>query len=64
MYPVDQARAQEEQIRQEAGVEVQYFYYPAGHAFANDDNHLGTYDADSATLAWQRTVDFLHAKID
>jgi carboxymethylenebutenolidase len=63
MYPVDQARAQEEQIRQEAGVEVQYFYYPAGHAFANDDNHLGTYDADSAGLAWQRTVDFLHAKI-
>nr|WP_294695654.1 dienelactone hydrolase family protein [uncultured Friedmanniella sp.] len=63
MYPVDQARAQEQQIRAEAGVPVEYFYYPAGHAFANDDDHLGTYDPDSAALAWQRTIDFLHAQL-
>ncbi len=63
MYPVDQARAQEQQIRDEAGVEVEYFYYPAGHAFANDDDHLGTYDADAAALAWQRAVGFLHAHL-
>lgn len=63
MYPVDQARAQEQQIRAEAGVKVDYFYYPAGHAFANDDDHLGTYDPESAALAWRRTVDFLHAEL-
>ncbi|GAA1431432.1 dienelactone hydrolase family protein [Microlunatus lacustris] len=63
MYPVDQARAQEQQIRDEAGVEVEYFYYPAGHAFANDDDHMGTYDADSAALAWQRTLEFLHRQL-
>jgi carboxymethylenebutenolidase len=63
MYPVDQARLQEQQIRDEAGVEVEYFYYPAGHAFANDDDHLGTYDADSAAQAWKRALDFLHAQL-
>ena len=63
MYPVDDAHAQEAQIREQAGVDVEYFYYPAGHAFANPDNHLGTYDADSAELAWSRTVDFLRTSL-
>ncbi|HEY0359048.1 MAG TPA: dienelactone hydrolase family protein [Mycobacteriales bacterium] len=62
-YPVEQARQQEEQIRRESGAEVEFFYYPAGHAFHNDTNALGTYDAESAKLAWQRTVDFLRAKL-
>ena len=62
-YPADEARKQEQQIRQESGAEVQFFYYPAGHAFHNDQDLLGTYDAESAKLAWQRTVDFLHAKL-
>lgn len=63
MYPADAARAQEQQIREQAGVEVEYFYYPAGHAFVNPDDHLGTYDAESAALAWSRTLDFLHAQL-
>ncbi len=63
MYPVDQAYAQEQQLRAESSAEVEFFYYPAGHAFENDDDHLGTYDADSAALAWQRTLDFLHAHL-
>jgi len=63
MYPVDSAHAQEAQIRAESSAEVEYFYYPAGHAFANDDDHLGTYDAEAAGLAWQRTLDFLHAQL-
>lgn len=62
-YPVDQARAQEQQIRDESGAEVEFFYYPAGHAFHNDENKLGTYDEASATLAWQRTVDFLRTRV-
>jgi carboxymethylenebutenolidase len=62
-YPAEQARQQEEQIRKESGAEVEFFYYPAGHAFHNDTNALGTYDAENAKLAWQRTVDFLRAKL-
>jgi carboxymethylenebutenolidase len=63
MYPVDAAREQEEQIRRESGAEVEFFYYPAGHAFHNDHDHLGTYDPENAKLAWQRSVDFLRAKL-
>jgi carboxymethylenebutenolidase len=63
MYPVATARALEQQIRDESGADVEFFYYPAGHAFHNDENLLGTYDADSAKLAWQRTVRFLKEKL-
>jgi carboxymethylenebutenolidase len=63
MYPVDQARAQEQQIREESQGSVEFFYYPAGHAFFNDKDKLGTYDPESARLAWQRTVDFLRSHL-
>jgi len=63
MYPVATARALEEQIREESGADVEFFYYPAGHAFHNDENLLGTYDPDSAKLAWQRTVAFLKERL-
>jgi carboxymethylenebutenolidase len=62
-YPVEQARQQEQQIREESGAEVQFFYYPAGHAFHNDKDRLGTYDEESAKLAWSRTVDFLRSHV-
>ncbi len=62
-YPVEQARAQESTMRAQSGADVEFFYYPAGHAFHNDDNLLGTYDAQSAALAWGRTVAFLHARL-
>lgn len=63
-FPVDQARAQEAQIREESGAPVEFFYYPAGHAFHNDENALGTYDEASAKLAWSRAVAFLHQQLD
>jgi len=62
-YPAADARKQEEQIRSESGAVAQFFYYPAGHAFHNDQNLIGTYDPDSARLAWQRTIGFLHEKL-
>ena len=62
-YPVAKAQEQEEQIRYESGAEVTFFYYPAGHAFHNDDNRLGTYDADNAKLAFGRMVDFLKHRV-
>ena len=62
-YPVEQAREQEERIRAESVAEVTYFYYDAGHAFHNDENLIGTYDAEKAQLAWGRSVEFLKAKV-
>ncbi len=62
-YPADDARRQADQIRSESGADVEFFYYPAGHAFHNDTNKLGTYDEDSARLAWERTVSFLKARL-
>jgi carboxymethylenebutenolidase len=63
MYPPDQARALEQQIREEAGVPVEFFYYDAGHAFHNDENKMGTYDEANAKLAWGRAVDFLRGNL-
>ncbi len=62
-YPVAAARQQEQQLREESGAEVEYFYYPAGHAFHNDEDLLGTHDPESAALAWSRTVAFLRSHI-
>ena len=41
----------------------QFLFYPAGHAFLNDENLLGTYDPEQATLAWSRTVEFLRQNL-
>ncbi len=62
-YPVDQAREQEQQIRAQSQADVEFFYYPAGHAFHNDKDKMGTYDEQSARQAWQRTVEFLKANL-
>jgi carboxymethylenebutenolidase len=61
--PADAAREQADQIRTESGAEVEYFFYPAGHAFHNDENLLGTYDKEQADLAWDRAVAFLKTKL-
>jgi carboxymethylenebutenolidase len=62
-YPVDQARAQEQQIREQSGADVEFHYYDAAHAFHNDTNTLGTYSPEDAKLAWGRTVAFLHEQL-
>jgi carboxymethylenebutenolidase len=62
-FPVDQARGFEQKLRKEASGDVTFYYYPAGHAFHNDENKLGSYNKDSAQQAWQRTVEFLKSKL-
>jgi carboxymethylenebutenolidase len=62
-YPVEEARKQEAVIREESGAEVEFFYYDAGHAFNNDENLIGTYDAGAAKQAWDRAVAFLKANV-
>ncbi|MFI6444797.1 dienelactone hydrolase family protein [Kitasatospora sp. NPDC050543] len=34
-------------------------FYPAGHAFMNEENVTGTYDALQSRIAWRRTLSFL-----
>jgi carboxymethylenebutenolidase len=63
MYPPDQAKALEQQIRAESGAEVTFYFYPAGHAFHNDENLMGTFDPENAKLAWSRTVEFLKSQL-
>jgi carboxymethylenebutenolidase len=63
MFPVDEARKLEEQIRNESGAAVEFFYYDAGHAFHNDEDLIGTYDPDAARTAWERAVAFLKANV-
>ncbi|MEX2290111.1 MAG: dienelactone hydrolase family protein [Mycobacteriales bacterium] len=62
-YPAGDARAQETQIREESGADVEFHFYDAGHAFHNDTDRLGTYSPDDAALAWSRTVDFLRTNV-
>ena len=47
-------------VEQQSGQRPQVHMYPAGHAFLNDANPLGTHDAEQADIAWRRTTEFLH----
>lgn len=58
--PVDAVRELSAKIEAESKQRPEIFFYPAGHAFMNDENLLGTYDADQAQVAWGRAVRFLH----
>ncbi len=40
-----------------------HVYEGTGHPFANEEDPFGTYDADAATLAWDRTLDLLRAHL-
>jgi carboxymethylenebutenolidase len=55
----DAVRALAARIEAESGVKPEFHIYPAGHAFFNDENHMGTYDPEQAQLAWTRTLEFL-----
>jgi carboxymethylenebutenolidase len=50
-------------IETESGVLPNFHLYPAGHAFFNDEDHLGTYDPEQAQLAWTRTLAFLRSSL-
>ncbi|MFL6237876.1 MAG: dienelactone hydrolase family protein [Actinomycetes bacterium] len=63
MFPVQQVREFEQKLREQAKGEVTFYYYPAGHAFHNDENKIGNYDKDAAQQAWQRTLEFIQAKL-
>jgi len=60
----ERARQIEQAIVDQAGVDVQFNIHPgAGHAFFNDANAFGTYDADLAATTWDGTLAFLRANL-
>jgi carboxymethylenebutenolidase len=61
--PPEAVRQLAQRIESESRVQPEFHFYPAGHAFFNDENHLGTYDEQQAQLAWNRTLEFLRAHV-
>ncbi|MCQ4081033.1 dienelactone hydrolase family protein [Streptomyces sp. RB6PN25] len=49
-------------IRSQSGITPQFHLYPAGHAFFND-SRPETHDPASASLAWDRTLEFLRTHL-
>jgi carboxymethylenebutenolidase len=62
-YPIEKARALEQQLKSESKAPAEFFYYPAGHAFSNDKDLMGTYDPQAAAQSWARAVAFLHSHL-
>ena len=63
MAPPEAVQQLADRIEQESGTRPDFRIYPAGHAFFNDENLLGTYDAEQAATAWQSTLDFLRQQL-
>ena len=61
--PLDAARGLADKVAGDAKVTPEFHEYPAGHAFLNDENLLGTFDAEQARVAWDRAVAFLKAHV-
>ncbi|MDQ1704008.1 MAG: carboxymethylenebutenolidase [Frankiaceae bacterium] len=46
------------------GKDVEFIVYPGtGHAFGNEENALGTHDAEATKTAWDRAIAFLRGKL-
>jgi carboxymethylenebutenolidase len=63
MQSPDQVRQLADTIEKQTGQRPDFRFYPAGHAFFNDENLLGTYDPEQAAKAWDATVRFLREQL-
>ncbi|SFN02969.1 carboxymethylenebutenolidase [Pseudonocardia ammonioxydans] len=52
-----------DRIERESGRRPEFHQYPAGHAFFNDENLMGTYDREQAGIAWTRATGFLREQV-
>ncbi|GLW56784.1 dienelactone hydrolase family protein [Kitasatospora phosalacinea] len=57
---VDEAAAR---IGEATGRHPEIHFYPAGHAFLNDEKTPSTYDPLQAEIAWRRTLSFLRGHL-
>lgn len=56
-------KALEEELKG-MGKDVEFTIYPGtGHAFANEENPLGTHDADAAASAWAATIELFRSEL-
>jgi len=63
MAPPEAVQQLADRIENESGTRPDFRIYPAGHAFFNDENHLGTYDPEQAEKAWGATLQFLRSNL-
>jgi Dienelactone hydrolase family len=61
--PPPLAEELDERISADARTKPEIDNYPAGHAFLNEEDLLGTYDVEQARIAWDRAVAFLGAHL-
>jgi len=62
-FPPAAIKALEAELKS-LGKDVAFEVHPgSGHAFTNEDNPFGTYDADLSAACWTETVQFLHAQL-
>ncbi|RKE22855.1 dienelactone hydrolase family protein [Streptomyces sp. TLI_171] len=57
--PVDAVDEAAVRIGEATGRRPEIHFYPAGHAFMNDEKTPSSYDPLQAEIAWRRTVSFL-----
>ncbi|QYJ03596.1 dienelactone hydrolase family protein [Nocardioides panacisoli] len=63
MLPIADARDAFRRLESRDGATTEFFEYDAGHAFFNDEDLIGTYDADKAAEAWGRATTFLRDRV-
>jgi carboxymethylenebutenolidase len=60
--PIEEVRQLEENIRS-SGRQASFFLYPGTHHWFFEENRP-EYDAQAAHVAWERTIEFLHERLD
>ncbi len=62
-FPPDKIKELEAELKAK-GKDVEFIVYPGtGHAFANEENALGTHDKEATKTSWERAVAFLKANL-
>ncbi len=62
-FPASAIRDLEEELR-DMGKDVEFeIHAGTGHAFANEENALGTHDPDATAASWRKTVGFLKNRL-
>jgi carboxymethylenebutenolidase len=62
-FPPDAIRALEKKLRDMGKDATFHTYEGAGHAFANEENAMGSYNQQAADQAWGRTIAFFRSAL-